>query len=254
MSEITDEQAKAAWDAYCETSIHLENSNIDCMRAALLAALSTPPVGAETGEPVAMERLGECTSPIEKLKAIATAYPDYPTMLEGITEAVDEITRLELEVTRLRDIGNAWLKQAETNSAELRTPLFAAPPRSDKANVVKAGDTVRVLRARNAYGQDVYDFGSKPFAAGETFVVGRVDEESTGYPCPIVFPKGEGIDFWRADDLEVVSTSPVVPNTVGEASCPGCSGTGWQGGNELFGACDDCGGSGKVSVEQKHGA
>lgn len=177
MSQITDEQVERFKEAFIEESGSAMWPTDAQFRRMLEAALSTPPVGAETGEPVAFITAQQLAG----LKAggqVATLWSNAP--------------------------------------APGYVPLFDAPPRSDKANVVKAGDTVRVLRARNAYGQDVYDFGSKPFAAGETFVVGRVDEESTGYPCPIVFPKGEGIDFWRADDLEVVSTSPAVPNTVGE--------------------------------------
>ena len=33
-------------------------------------------------------------------------------------------------------------------------------------------------------------------------------------------------------------------------SCPGCNGTGDQGGNPSYGACDDCGGSGCIYVEE----
>lgn len=74
---------------------------------------------------------------------------------------------------------------------------------------IRVGDTVRILRARNFYGQDVSKFSPKPYQIGETFVVGRVDEVGQGhtYPCPIVFPEGEALDFWRADDLKALRSS-----------------------------------------------
>lgn len=84
------------------------------------------------------------------------------------------------------------------------TAAFASRP-SQGGQWLMVGDTVRVLRARNAYGENV-DVG-KPVAIGETFVVGEIQDDTT-YPCRIVFPQGEHTDFWREDDLASLSASP----------------------------------------------
>lgn len=68
------------------------------------------------------------------------------------------------------------------------------------------GDTVRVLRHRNAYGEDITGRRDFPFEIGDTFVVAKVDENSVRYPCPLVFPEGEPTEFWREDDLELVTS------------------------------------------------
>ena len=106
--------------------------------------------------------------------------------------------------------GDLW-SDIEIPVADLRTLLALSRRAANSAGgvEVKVGDTVRVLRARNLYDEEV---PGKPFAVGETFVVGKVDEDEHMYPCPIVFPEGEVFDFWRADDLEVVPahrSSPV---------------------------------------------
>lgn len=40
LSVINDAQVKAAWGRYVETSMNSDNSNLDCMRAAILSCLS----------------------------------------------------------------------------------------------------------------------------------------------------------------------------------------------------------------------
>lgn len=51
--------------------------------------------------------------------------------------------------------------------------------------------------------------------------------------------------------VSTIETTPIssieITEEMVEASCPGCSGTGDQGGNPNYGACDDCQGSGKVT-------
>ena len=70
---------------------------------------------------------------------------------------------------------------------------------------VAVGDTVKVLAHRNGYNKDISTWRTFPFAIGETFVVGTVQDDDHLYPRPIVFPVGETFDFWREDDLEVVT-------------------------------------------------
>ena len=62
---------------------------------------------------------------------------------------------------------------------------------------------------------------------------------------------------WEVDEIKsllrttltaALRTSPPEPASglLPEASCPGCNGTGDQGGNPSYGACDDCDGSGRT--------
>jgi DnaJ-class molecular chaperone len=46
--------------------------------------------------------------------------------------------------------------------------------------------------------------------------------------------------------LSSLEASPAPVSELVEASCPGCRGTGDQGGNPSYGVCDDCNGTGKV--------
>ncbi|UXN70926.1 hypothetical protein N8A98_06985 [Devosia neptuniae] len=76
-------------------------------------------------------------------------------------------------------------------------------------STIKVGDTVKVLAHRNAYDEDISTWRSFPFTIGENFVVGVVQDDDHGYPCDLVFPVGEGSEFWRSDDLEIVQSAHV---------------------------------------------
>lgn len=106
MSQITDEQIFAAMKKADELDVLLDDIEA---REILAAALSTPPVGAETGEPVAWrykDWYPENVPYDEKEWHFSSTGPD------------------------------------EDRKECLWEPLFAAPPRSDKAN----GDWVMVPR------------------------------------------------------------------------------------------------------------
>lgn len=64
------------------------------------------------------------------------------------------------------------------------------------------------------------------------------------------YPTIEAAKAAAQSDFEQRILSSLSPPTGGdavEASCPGCNGTGDQGGNPSYGACDDCSGLGRVS-------
>lgn len=91
--------------------------------------------------------------------------------------------------------------------------------------MVRVGDTVRVLRHRNAFDEDVSKYCNWDIAIGATFVVGEIEpQEVSGYPCSIVFPENTDGGFWREDDLEVVSSSSPVRTVTRKEIVPGTYG------------------------------
>lgn len=225
---------------------HMRASQIGAMATELLERrnLSTPPLAEQDGEIETRHWLTEIRNLCSRRPSVSDAKSKDALKSVALSQSAD--------LGRIMRICNNTLKRQNPPSQALNTG-----DGDGEAVAAKIGDTVRVLRARNAFGTDVYTFSTKSHAVGKTFVVGRIIDN--GYPCKVAFPEEGGNDFWRIDDLEVINPALTHPAagrvSVSDqmVSCPACSGTGWQGGNELFGACDDCDGRGNISVEQKNG-
>ena len=157
MSQITDEQVEAATQAWYASGSDMH----EAMRAALEAALSTPPVGAETGEPVADEAW--------------------------------ERTLRRILVKNLPPLSSDEEWDRAFNG--LLAALLAAPPRSDKAN----GDLVTEVEGLiDAYWSIAYDEG----------YFRRETDTSDG--------RAQTTRSAISRHLRAISTSPAIPNTVGE--------------------------------------
>lgn len=191
---------------------------------------STLPVGAETGEPVA--------DPTTNDFAIKDA-----VWLDGLafSRSGEEASRLRAIAHRIRTAAFsqatasspvsaepvAWrwphplwpnshfefqIGSSDPGAVEGKQPLYAAPPRSDKANVDwvpthkhrKRGSTYRVLTKDARLQWSAYE--STEAEAG-ALTVYQAEDGSTWVRPTAEFNDGR---------FEALSTSPAVPNTVGE--------------------------------------